>query len=138
MAAGGAQAQDAQLYPVAAASLSPAAQESVSSVQILEDADHAANMWVVDNPSRLAVSVAIGRDTLVAADKVEEVLRRDFAQHGVTNIKFFYEMGGSGDSTVFYHIDGNAWGPYSLARARDFVSESASQFKINSQMAMLR
>ena len=131
-------AQEAKVYSAAASTLnlSPAAEQSVKAVTVLDDADQEADMWVVDRPGIMAVSVAIGPETMVPIDKVEGILRSDLANNGVSNVQFFYEMGRTGETTISYHSDGKVWGPYNLGESRQPISQIADQFQFNTQMAM--
>lgn len=104
-------------------------------VPIVEDADYAANEYVVDRPQRFAVSVRIGEDTLVPAERVEEVLRDDLEGLGRTNVEFYFERGGPGDTTVSYHTTGRVFGSYPLATARDQIPYVIEQTSFNQQFA---
>ncbi len=102
---------------------------TTATTTILNDADRAAVQWVDANPNTLAVPVHIGQNTKVPTKTVVKVLRKDFEAQGITNVRFFYEKGGSGDTTVAYVTRNHVWGPYALGRARDFVTEAAKQHK---------
>jgi len=105
------------------------------SVEISDDAHFEADRWVVDQRGRLAVAVSIGEDTLVPSERVEEVLRTDFAEHGLTNVRFFFEQGGAGDSAVSYHSDIYSSGPYPLGTARDHVEDIARRVRFDQRLA---
>ncbi|OLF71417.1 hypothetical protein AWH62_12790 [Maricaulis sp. W15] len=90
---------------------------------------------MVDHRDRLAVAVRIGADTLVAAERVEEVLRDDFANNGIHNVRFFFERGGAGETGVSYHSDIYVSDPYPLATARDHVAAMANRVRFDQQLA---
>lgn len=97
------------------------------SVQFLEDADSAANQWVQQNPRGIAVAIRLGAGTPVPVARIESTLRSDFRAHGIHLVRFFYERGGDGGSSVAYQTRNHAWGPFGLAVSRDKVAEAAAQ-----------
>lgn len=111
-----------------------AASNATSAVEVSEDADRAAGQWVYGHPERIAIAVRIGNETLVPPERVEEVLRGDFAEHGVTNMPFYFETGGAGDTTVTFVTDDFVFGPFALGRVRDHVAEAVSQIRYNQRM----
>ena len=98
-----------------------------ASVVFLDDADAPAQIWAEDNPDSIAVSIRLGPETTVPVATIEHWLKRDFAEHGVTRVRFFYERGPAG-SSVFYHSRNHAWGPFALADSRAQIAETSAQF----------
>jgi hypothetical protein len=127
-------ANHAAVTQVAVASGSAVA--SPTNYEISDDAHYEADRWVVDHSDRLAIAVRIGGDTQVPLDRIESVLRNDFANNGVTNIRVYFEMAGtSGGSAVSYHTDDYVSAFYPLATARDHVAEAARRLRFDPQLA---
>lgn len=103
-----------------------------NNVEIASDAHFEADAWVVDHEDRLAVAVRIGTDTQVPLDRIEAVLRDDFADNGVRNVRVYFEMAdASGGSAVSFHTDGYVSDFYPLANARDQVAEMARKIRFD-------
>ena len=102
---------------------------STGGVTILRDADLPADMWVRDNPTGIAVSVRLGRETQVAPDMIENVLRQDFANNRVSNLQFFFEQGTGRGTSIAYHRRNYVDGPFTLIESRNAVSSVAGQHK---------
>ncbi len=60
-------------------------------------------------------------------DIVEKALRSDFGKQGVTNVRFFWEKGCDGGSSVVYVTRNHAFGPFGLATSRKEVPKAAAQ-----------
>ncbi|MEP2987375.1 MAG: hypothetical protein ABJN65_11970 [Parasphingorhabdus sp.] len=100
---------------------------SSSTVNILRDADLPADMWVRENPSGIAVSVRLGRETEVPAQTIENVLRQDFANNQFSNVAFFFEKGTGRFTSVAYHRRDYVDGPYTLPESRREVAQVTGQ-----------
>jgi len=109
------------------ADLEPIPTEGEIEVTYLDDADTPADIWVVDNPDRLAISIRVGEDTRVPMERVADVLRSDFAALGLTNIRFFFERGGNGATSVVYHTDDYVSDPIPLSEARNHVQPAVNR-----------
>lgn len=94
-------------------------------IEFVEDADYAADEYVVNNPDRFAISVRVGAQSMVPLENIEIILRRDFEANGITNINFYWETGGPRGTTVAFHSDIYVSDPYGLDTARDHVANAA-------------
>lgn len=112
---------------IAVAPVTANAQSAPQTVQFLPDADSAAGQWVRANPDGIAVAIRLGKATPVPPERIESVLRSDFQRHGITQLRFFYERGGAGGSSVVFNTRNHAWGPFGLADSRSHVQEAAKQ-----------
>lgn len=115
------------LTPLTAANSQQAEFQEVAAAQITSDADRAAGAWVRENPSGISVSVRLGAETPVQPNVIEATLRNDFEKNGISNVKFFFERGGNGTSSVAYHTHNFVYGPYGLAVSRQEVAKVAQQ-----------
>lgn len=120
----------------ASTSTATAATTSANMVEISNDAHFEADAWVVDHRDRLAVAVRIGADTEVPLERIEAVLRNDFAENGVQNVRVYFEVvPTSGGSAVSYHTDEYVSDFYPLATAREHVAEMARRLRFDQQLA---
>ncbi len=103
--------------------------QQTAQVAFSQDADVSANRWIRANADGMAVAIRLGDATPVAPRVIEDTLRADFANHGITKLRFFFERGGTGGSSVMYRSSNHAWGPYGLADARNNVAEPSAQLR---------
>lgn len=109
--------------------ISFAQEASSSNIELMPDADRPAYLWAQANPTGVAVSVHLGRDTTVAAERIEAVLRQDFAESGIANVRFFFEDSGPGNSSLAFLTRNHVFGPFRLSEARNQVGETARQLR---------
>lgn len=99
-----------------------------SEIVFLPDANVPAQRWAEANPDGIAITIRLGSGTEVPPEVIQATLRRDFQQHGVRKVRFFWERGGNGGSSAVFGTRNHVWGPFGLADSRDRVAETASQF----------
>lgn len=108
-------------------------------IEFLPDADRPANMWVVDHPERVAVSVHLGTQTTDnIIQNIEPLLREHFEANGVTDLAFFWERGTAAGTTLAYHTDHYVYGPFGLNNALDNVAEAVRQNRFDREVALNR
>ena len=119
---GGAIAQDAQ--PQQQAEFTQAA----TSTQI--SAPGEAARWSRENVGGVGVAVSLGTQSRVTSDQVEQVIRRDFATNGVTNLRFFYDGRGSAPATVMsFSVDGGLSEFFTIGNVRENIAVVARDAK---------
>ncbi|KPM22446.1 hypothetical protein AAJ72_11125 [Citromicrobium sp. RCC1885] len=112
------------IMPIAAVGQETA--QAVTAI-FIADADLASEQWAARNPTGMAISIRLGDETPVPPVRIESALRDDFKRYGITNVRFFFERGGSGGSSVVFNTRNHAWGPFGLADSRKHVQGAAEQ-----------
>lgn len=91
--------------------------------------------WSEQNPSGVAVSVAMGAESAVTDAQIKQVLTHDLRKHGVTNIRFFFEQNDARSSVIAFHVRGGAEGPYHIGNVREEIPAIAS-YALNSDLIL--
>ncbi|MEP0174133.1 MAG: hypothetical protein ABJD02_09640 [Paraglaciecola sp.] len=113
-----------------------AAQENViydASGDYIKDCKHstcaglAALRWSKSHPFAVAVAVRMGTKPAVTDDQIKMVLTRDFANHGVKEIKFFYEYHDAVASVMTLHVRGGTEGGFVISDVRQEVEGIAER-----------
>lgn len=112
-----------------AASPQAANANTATQVAFTDNAVSAAGQWARQNNDGIAIAVRLGSDTPISPDTIEQALRRDFAEHGVHRLRFYFERSGSGGSSAVYQSSNHVWGPFGLAEARGQVEVAARQLR---------
>lgn len=89
----------------------------------------AGSEWSEENPHGVAISVRMGTKPVVTDDEVKQVLTRDFAEHGVTNVRFFFEQNDTPAIGIAFHVRGGTEGIFLIDNVRDSVASTAAQAK---------
>jgi len=77
--------------------------------------------WSEKNPNGVGISVRMGTKPAVTDDQIKTVLTRDFATHGMTNIKFFFEQNDAPATGIAFHIRGGTEGLFFIDDVREQV-----------------
>lgn len=85
--------------------------------------------WSVNNPSGVAIAVAMGTQAVVTDDQIKEVLIRDFKNNGLTNLKFFFEQNDTPASGITFHVRGGTEGIYLIDNVRDKIATTSKRAK---------
>lgn len=85
--------------------------------------------WSEQNPSGVAVSVAMGTHSGVTDNQVKQVLFNDLQHHGVETIKFFYEDYDGVATAIAFHVRGGVEGTFGIDNVRDQVKVIALRAK---------
>jgi hypothetical protein len=83
--------------------------------------DVAGSEWSEKNPNGVGISVAMGTQPVVTDDQIKTVLTRDFAAHGMTNIKFFFEQNDAPATGIGFHIRGGIEGLFMIDNVREQI-----------------
>jgi hypothetical protein len=87
------------------------------------------SQWSESHPNAVGVSVRMGNKPVVTDDQIKEVLSRDLAKHGVTDIKFFFEQNDVPASLIAFHVRGGTEGVFLIDSVRDEVAGIAKRAK---------
>lgn len=69
----------------------------------------------------------MGTQPVVTDDQIKTVLTRDFAAHGMMNIKFFFEQNDAPASGITFHIRGGTEGIFLIDNVREQVASIAKR-----------
>jgi len=83
--------------------------------------DVAGSEWSEKNPNSVGISVRMGTQPVVTDDQIKTVLTRDFASHGMTNIKFFFEQNDAPATGIGFHIRGGMEGLFLIDNVREKI-----------------
>lgn len=83
--------------------------------------DVAGSEWSEKNPNGVGISVAMGTQPVVTDDQIKTVLTRDFAAHGMRNIKFFFEQNDAPATGIAFHIRGGMEGLFMIDDVREQI-----------------
>lgn len=81
----------------------------------------AGSEWSEKNPNGVGIAVAMGTQPVVTDDQIKTVLTRDFAAHGMTNIKFFFEQNDAPATGITFHIRGGTEGLFMIDNVREQI-----------------
>lgn len=84
--------------------------------------DVAGSEWSEKNPNGVGISVAMGTQSGVTDDQIKTVLTRDFAAHGMTHIKFFFEQNDAPATGIAFHVRGGTEGLFLIDNVREQVA----------------
>jgi hypothetical protein len=87
----------------------------------------AGSEWSEKNPNGVGIAVRMGTQPGVTDDQIKTVLTRDFAAHGIKNIKFFFEQNDVPSSGFTFHIRGGTNGVFTIDNVRDQVAGMAKR-----------
>jgi hypothetical protein len=87
----------------------------------------AGSEWSEKNPNGVGIAVRMGTQPGVTDDQIKTVLTRDFAAHGMKNIKFFFEQNDVPSSGFTFHIRGGTNGVFTIDNVRDQVAGMAKR-----------
>lgn len=85
--------------------------------------------WSKENPNGVGISVRMGTKPVVTDDQIKEVLSRDFAKHGMANVKFFFEQNDAPATGIAFHIRGGVEGLFLIDTVREQVGPIAKRAK---------
>ena len=103
---------------------------SFESVRLSRDATIDAGMWSKKNPTGAAVAVYLGTAQQLTPDRIERVIRTDFAANNVRNVAIFYEENDVPGTGFTLHQNGNAFGPYRVDEVRQAIPTVAGQVRL--------
>ncbi|MDL1865592.1 hypothetical protein FBQ90_10520 [Betaproteobacteria bacterium PRO5] len=83
--------------------------------------DVAGSEWSEKNPNGVGISVAMGTQSGVTDDQIKTVLTRDFAAHGMTHIKFFFEQNDAPAAGIAFHVRGGTEGLFFIDNVREQI-----------------
>ncbi len=82
----------------------------------------AGSEWSENNPNGVGISVRMGTQSGVTDDQIKTVLTRDFAAHGMTHIKFFFEQNDAPAAGIAFHVRGGTEGLFFIDNVREQVA----------------
>ncbi len=87
----------------------------------------AGSEWSEKNPNGVGISVRMGTQPIVTDDQIKTVLTRDFKEHNMKNIKFFFEQNDAPASGIAFHIRGGTEGLFFIDDVREKVESIAKR-----------
>jgi hypothetical protein len=105
-------------------------QASAAMPPLVSNARLEAGRWSILNPTGAAVAVYLGTAQQLAPDRIERVIRTDFAANNVTNVALFYEQNDVPGTGFSLHQNGNAFGPYRVEEVRQAIPTVAGQVRL--------
>jgi len=87
----------------------------------------AGSEWSEKNPNGVGISVRMGTQPAVTDNQIKTVLTRDFKEHGMMNIKFFFEQNDAPASGMAFHIRGGTEGLFFIDDVRKKVESIAKR-----------
>ncbi|SHL59051.1 hypothetical protein SAMN05216428_1042 [Nitrosospira sp. Nsp11] len=87
----------------------------------------AGSEWSEKNPNGVGIAVAMGTQPGVTDDQIKTVLTRDFAAHGMRNIKFFFEQNDAPALGITFHVRGGTKGIFTIDDVREQIPAIAKR-----------
>ena len=87
----------------------------------------AGSRWSKKNPNGIAVAVRMGTQPVATDDQIKTVLTRDFKEHGMTNIKFFFEQNDTPATGITFHIRSGTEGVFLISNVREQAERMAKR-----------
>lgn len=104
---------------------------SAQTVSYSQNAMMDATRWSKEHLDGVAIAVRFGTVPDVNQQQIEAVFRKDFGQHGVNNLKFFYDQNDALATGFTMHFDGATYGAYTIKDVRQNVQQVAQQVKFS-------
>lgn len=105
---------------------------SASAIQFYADADTESSGWVADRPDRVAVAVRYGGGTQYSPELIEDIIRSDLTENGISDPVFFWEHGlADGGTGITIDTDDQTFGPFALGTVRNEIPQVSRQIKFN-------
>ncbi len=86
----------------------------------------------------IAVEVILGTHSQITPQQIEDVLDKEFAEAGVSEVVYFYRQNDVRSTVLVYYYSGATDGPFLLHEAREEAQKSAAQYLFQQSHPALR